>query len=122
MPFRTGLCGCMMDKGGCCDIMCCTPCQLGRMCNALEGQPSTGNCLWCCLGTFIPAVTYVGAGVVRCKVVQKFDLSESPIISFCMCYFCWWCSFCQAHRELTLQGVTPGGVLCNPAPADQIMS
>jgi len=119
MPYRTGICSCLDDTTGCLDNALCFNCQTGRQCEALEGHVNQASCLWCCVGGFSP---HVAACCMRRKVNEKYIIGEGFGMSFLFGLVLPGCSHCQTHRELTLQGVWPGGVCCQSQPYTSSMS
>jgi Cys-rich protein (TIGR01571 family) len=110
--FSTGVCGCMDDKASCIDTICCYPCQVGRQCNALEGKVNEGNMMYCLVTTLACwcGLHEIAACLLRCKVVDRYNLDESKVMSCCCGVFCLLCSVCQTYREVTLRGSWPGGI------------
>eukprot|EP00758_Cryptobia_borreli_P011821 Tbor_TRINITY_DN5693_c1_g3::TRINITY_DN5693_c1_g3_i1::g.9264::m.9264 len=105
MPFNESICGCFGDPKQCCDTICCTTCQVGRQCSAIEGQPNSHNCMWCCISCFTMACMPM---CLRCKVSEKFKLEEVACTSCLIGWCCPICSLCATGRELNFRGINPG--------------
>jgi Cys-rich protein (TIGR01571 family) len=105
--FQTGLLGCMEHTGSCIDTFCCYCCQIGRQFNAADGMPNSLNVLRCLCSLYAPNLC---TALLRCKVVEKFNINEGKIISCCIGCICYPCSICQTHRELALNNLNPGGM------------
>ena len=115
--FQSGLCDCSQDTGSCCDTYFCTPCQVARQCNAIDGQANMNDGCLCFLSL---VMLYYGNGgqgilamILRYRLIDKYNyIGEGVIKTFFMATCCPLCSMCQTHRELKNVGFAPGGTCC----------
>lgn len=113
--WKTGLLECFSDTNVCCDIYCCHCCANARQWDAVEGLPNSMNLMVflanCCLGT-----TALLNCFVRCNITKRYNIDEGDFISCLIGTFLATCAMCQQHKELTAQGLWPGGTICANPP------
>jgi Cys-rich protein (TIGR01571 family) len=117
--WDTGLCDCFAESYSCLDVACCLPCQISRQCSSLDGAEDTMmDCCYCCCSTAALSQGVPGsvvAAIIRYRVIEKFGISnEGAIATFFLGTFCFPCSMCQTHRELSARGCLPAN--CLPSP------
>jgi Cys-rich protein (TIGR01571 family) len=110
--FQTGLLGCTSDIPSCLDGCCCPCCQVGRQCNAVDGEVNSLAILPC-IGSLLFGSMPIWVICLRCKVSDKHELDEGKIMSILKGLCCPSCSLCQLHRELSLRNAWPGGLCVN---------
>ncbi len=111
--WRTGLCQCTLDVPQCLDTICCQCCAGSRQWNAIEGRSDTCDLMHCVLHACCALCSNI---CIRIKVVEKYNIDESSVVSCLLATCCGSCSLCQTHRELTVQNQWPGGTLCHKQP------
>jgi Cys-rich protein (TIGR01571 family) len=109
MSWNSPITGCTENTTACCDTVLCAPCQMGRQCEAVEGNSYTTNAKYCMCGWMAaPCVVYM----IRSKVVEKYSIDEGCIGQCFSSFVCTLCSLCQTGRELEYRNVAPGGTVC----------
>eukprot|EP00755_Sulcionema_specki_P002079 Sspe_Gene.118013::Locus_110476_Transcript_2_2_Confidence_0.800_Length_736::g.118013::m.118013 len=115
---------CFQDMGVCCDVMCCTLCQLSRQCSAVK-EDIADDMNWpvCCALTLLPALI-PPAGIlsicfagwhIRHTMRKKHNLMGDACEDLLMTLCCFQCMLCQQNRELTARGISPGLCCCKPS-------
>eukprot|EP01059_Diplonema_ambulator_P004706 TRINITY_DN14421_c0_g2_i2.p1 TRINITY_DN14421_c0_g2~~TRINITY_DN14421_c0_g2_i2.p1 ORF type:complete len:209 (+),score=23.42 TRINITY_DN14421_c0_g2_i2:72-629(+) len=119
--WAAGVCDCFQDMGLCCDVLCCSCCQAGRIWSAAtESRPDHMSVPVCC--GLLVAEYFIG-GLANClltmylrdNVRHKYGIMGDGCDDCCMSFWCTPCVMCQLHRELSKRGVTPGHVCCEPS-------
>lgn len=129
--WASGLC----DTAGCCDVIFCSPCNGSRIMMALLGRPNEFN-VWWCLYFFLAgcqrseregggggnsqSVYWVPphlliAVLTRTQIVHLANIDENCCWTAINAVCCPICSVAQTYRELSANGVWPGGI-CNAEP------
>jgi Cys-rich protein (TIGR01571 family) len=114
--WHFSLCRCADDPALCIDVVMCPHCQMARQFDALNGYWDSCEPFVCFATLFGPLLWVVNV-YIRCRVVRKYSLLESPVATVVFASVCWPCSACQTYRELNERGVWPGGTACVPRPA-----
>ena len=119
--WTTSLFQCCQDVPGTFDMMCCFPCQYGRMCHVLNAESSGAanelDVKWCAIACIL-----AGCGVhcltlgFRSKLRERFGISGGFVTDCLASFLCTACSNCQHSRELTNHGHWPGGTVCARNP------
>ena len=119
--WSSGLCDCMGDTGSCCDVYFCTPCQVSRQCEAIDGRQNTMDTCLCCVALIMENYGNGGVGtlamILRYRFIAKYNITgEGVIQTFFNSMCCPLCSMCQTHRELSNMMLWPGGTCCGLTP------
>ena len=114
--WGTGIFSCFDDTSGCCDAICCGPCQIARHCEAVEGRANTQNTMYCLGFTICGYAALFAIPMLRSKIRERFGIQGSCPGDWC-CGCCLpGCAVCQHHRELTRRNFWPGGSCFQSAP------
>ena len=118
--WSSGLCDCTRETQSCLDVVFCSPCQVARQCNAVDGQTNMNDGCLCCLSLIMMYYGNGGMGILamllRYRLIAKYSITGEGVIStFFNAICCPPCSLCQTHRELTAIGIWPGGTCCGTA-------
>jgi len=114
--WRFKLCDWCSDLNTCCDAYWCPCCNVARQWDAVEGRIDSNNGWVCFLNTCL-GCTYFANIWLRCKVVTRYNLTESSCTSCINASCCPICSMVQTYRELNYRGLYPGGTSwCRPLP------
>ena len=103
--WHVGLYSCTADPGQCLDCMLCPCCELSRQYSALNGQSETYHMLTLLLSPVGFSCFFLYA---RRKLLSKYHIDESMLLSVFTVLCCGACSVCQVHRELEWHSVSPG--------------
>ena len=96
--FKTGLCDCCVDVGGCLKGCLCPCVVFGKNVEAIKGSECCSHC--CCYA--------VGCGPCnhspyRRMLRMKYDIPAEPCNDFCVATMCPCCALCQESREIALR-------------------
>ncbi len=114
MPYRSSVISCLDDKGICCDVLLCGPCNVGRQWNASKRIPESPNCPICFLSMLGP-VGIIIICQIRVSMNNTYALDEGTCGSCLAALFCPPCAVCQQSREFIAQGTSTGHVCCTPS-------
>lgn len=117
--WKGGLCSCMDDTMSCLDVWCCYSCNVSRQCLAIDGDAKKQEGIdfaYCCCAFVLQFSSYgtvLVAGIVRQRVVEKFNIkNEDILMTWVQAICCPLCSTCQTHRALQQLGTGPNGAFC----------
>ncbi len=107
--WQTGLFECLLDPANALDVYFCPCFAIARQWKAAyDSQPNVLDpilcCAACCCGTAMTPI-------VRFRVVDKYNIREHWFVTALVSLWFGPLSTCQTHRELTLQGLWPGGLI-----------
>lgn len=115
MPYSTGLCSCLDDRGSCYDAVFCTICQINQIAHAVEYKPDRCACQTCydVSSVCVCCATYNNRFMMHVAFYpETFEKEECD--DLCKSIWCFPCAICQLNRELTLRGMKPSGFCCRP--------
>jgi Cys-rich protein (TIGR01571 family) len=137
--WHTGLFGCFEDTNSCMDDLLCNYCMQGVICDraqrGFETSPTekpietgcTGRNILLGCGLFWYDVSTlfifnIFTWVPRQQIVRKYGIEENGCKTCLAGYFCRPCAECQIHREMTIRGAFPGGIICATQPNQKLIS
>eukprot|EP00992_Anisonema_acinus_P006481 TRINITY_DN20687_c0_g1_i1.p1 TRINITY_DN20687_c0_g1~~TRINITY_DN20687_c0_g1_i1.p1 ORF type:complete len:130 (-),score=29.61 TRINITY_DN20687_c0_g1_i1:12-401(-) len=110
---------CMGDTNLCIDIWLCFPFMVGRQFAAYNGQSNEVDWFNVAATCCIPACNTT---LLRMWIVKKYNIEEALPMTLLwgLCFA--GCAACQMHKELTIRGVWPGGMLLHKEPGDYVLT